>query len=161
MKLIRFLSKCVIVTFLFVLGVSAADKEYLKDSIIGIQIYSCGSDLDESLVDYLMDIDADSAQELSQKILAYNECFDICVEDRYFEASVQDHFLIPGGMYTTVIVNKGKTPAVSFTKSIAPINYRFCITEESVISYVQNGYVTFLTYWGLAEKMIINFQDGL
>lgn len=161
MKLIRFLSKCVFVTFIFILGVSAADKEYLKDSIIGIQIYGCGSDLDESFVDYLVGIDVDTVDELTQKIIAYNTAFDICIEQQYFEASVQDDLLIPGGMYTTVIVNKGKTPVASFTKSIAPINTRFCITEDYIFSHIQNGYVSFLSFWGKAEKIIINSKYGL
>lgn len=160
MKLVRFFSKCILVVCLFVLGVSAADKEYLRESIIRVQIIGSGC---EDLKDYFRCIDVNSAEELCQKVKAYNTDLDVYIKQEYFEASIQDDILLPGGMYTTVFVkmDSGQMPVGCFTKSIAPVNTRFYIEEEPIMAYVQNSYVSFLSFLGMAEKLVINFQDGL
>ena len=160
MKLVFFFLKCIFVVCLFMLGVSVADKECLKESIIGVQVVGTEN---EDLINHISCMDVDSAEDFCQKIKAYDADLEVYVDLQYFEASAQGNILIPGGMYETVFVNldSGLKTVSSFTISIAHVNTRFYASDEPIITYVQNSYVSFLSFLGTAEKMVINFQDML
>lgn len=167
MRLIRFLLCCAVLMFMFVLGVSAADKEYLSDRLIGIQMFGDEEDLDpymqKNIVSVIDKSRPESAEELYSVLVHADYMDNLVCEPRYFDAVLQGNQIIPAGMYDTVSIYFGGGDKLlsSFVYFVEPLNKRFEKTNEPIYVQLQSSYIKFLSLIGRSEKMFYAFLNDV
>ena len=170
MRLIRFLFKVVLLIFLFILGVSAADKEYLSDRIVGVQILGADSEwggaFAENVQLFLEGSEVENAEELCALLqesgLLGQDAQAFCTS-AYFERSLLEDRIIPAGIYDAVCIQlgSGQEQLTCFVKQTGTISTRFRSAEDPFFSQIQGGYLAFLSFLGNIEKIVIYFKDIL
>lgn len=161
MKIFRRLFFLVAVVFFFLLGISAADKEYLYSGVVGICISSEDQDLPTQICDYIAQSCFADSQALYQQLKASQYGFGISRGKRYFDAASFGMGHIPDGVYDTIVIDQGGegcSEAV-FLIQLKPLNHRFIKTTAPVASVVQEYYISFLSVIGKAEKLVIEFAE--
>ena len=149
---------CIILLgFFFLLGISAADKEYLFDSIVGICVSSNDRELFDQLRDSVEQAQCADIFELYQYIVEIFPCAKVSCGKRYYDETDINQDYVPAGVYNTIFVDingNGDTES-AFLKQIIPLSGCFLESKFISVSYVQKYYISFLSVLGKAEKLAL------
>ena len=162
MKLIRKLFGIIAVVFFFFLGISAADKAYLSESIIGICIIYDDRREDDfiNLSDQIMQMQCSDARSLCRQLQKMNGDMTITCEKQYFDYDISGNTCIPAGVYDTVFIDIGGQNCLeaSFFKQINGLTRRFELVDEDNYAVLQKKYISFLSFIGQIEKAALGFM---
>lgn len=158
MKIFRRLFFILAVVFFFLLGISAADKEYLSDSVVGICIMTEDQTLSAQVCDLIERSCCTDIQEVQQFLENSEFDLEISRSKRYFDADLFEMGQIPDGVYDTIVIDPGENccSEMVFLKQLSPMSYRFDKMNVPVASAVQKYYISFLSVIGRAEKFALD-----
>ena len=161
MKVFRRLFNLIIVLFFFLLGISAADKQYLSQSVVGICINTEDRVLQEQLHEFILDLCCTDIHDLYARLSDAGFDANLKITKRFFDENTADMGCFPCGIYDTIVIDLGDHHDAQrvYFKQLRPLSHRFGTIDVPFLSNVQSGYIGFLSLIGKTEKCVFDLFD--
>ncbi len=150
------------ILFAFLLGISAADKECLSSSVVGICILTENPDLSAQLWEFIEQTNFADISDLYQHVKDRDFDATVSCSKRFFNADALDMGHFPDGVYDTIIIDLGgnNSSEMVYLKQLKPMARRFKETNDPVAASVQKYYISFLSLIGKTEKLALDFTGN-
>ena len=155
MKLIRRLLRLFIILVLFITGISFADKQYLSDRVIGLQINGAASnELLENIEELANSGKFLDANSFCERLI--DSGFDAYCTAGYFDSVAENDTVIPAGIYDTVCISLDTTNDEQYSKLVVSedIGGNFRSADHKLMALLQKAYIVFLSVIGYVEKIV-------